>query len=189
LIVTAAPRPEWSDEYLVRQERQIEAAERAYPFASRKWLKCPAARLEGVPLNDLVVEIRRCVEQVRPEVVFVPKRSDAHSDHRVVFSASMAVLKSFHLRSHGVTRVLACEAPSETDAAPALSENAFVPTVFVDVTETFRRKMEIFRCFETEVQPGFGPRSASSVEALARHRGAAVGVEFAEAFMLMSELS
>jgi LmbE family N-acetylglucosaminyl deacetylase len=187
LIVTAAAAPQWSAEVIDRQRQQIEAVEGAYPFRSLSWLKLPTTQLDHLPLGDLVAAIRERVAAVRPEVVYIPNRSDAHSDHRVVFSASMAVLKSFYLPSLGVRKVLACEAPSETDAAPALAENAFVPNVFVGVSATFARKQEIFALFASEVHEGFGPRGISAVEALARHRGAAVGVQYAEAFMLMLE--
>jgi len=189
VIVTSAVQPLWSDDFIWRQREQVEAVERAYPFTSLSWLKFPAAQLEQLPLNGIVGAIRDRVAAIRPEVVYIPNRSDAHSDHRVAFAASMAVLKSFYLQSLGVRRVLACEAPSETDAAPALAENAFVPNLFVDVSATFQRKMEIFRLFATEVHAGFGPRGESGVQAVARHRGAAVGLEYAEAFMTMMEIA
>jgi N-acetylglucosamine malate deacetylase 1 len=189
LIVTEAAAPLWDDAYRAVQARQIAAVREAYEFASLSWLKFPSARLDTLPLGELIPALRERVAAIRPEVVYVPNRSDVHSDHRIVFSAAMAVVKSFYMQSLGVRRVLACEAPSETDAAPALAENGFIPNVFVDVSTTFARKLEIFRLFATEVHDGFGPRGTSAVEALARHRGATVSVEYAEAFMLMMELA
>jgi hypothetical protein len=41
--------------------------------------------------------------------------------------------------------------------------------------------------FETELQRDPLPRGLSAVHALGRHSGAAVGVEYAEAFMLLPE--
>lgn len=187
LLVTAATKPLWDDAFIGQQQQQVEAVEKAYPFDSHTWLKFPAAQLETVPLNDIVASIRGRLVELQPDVVYIPNRSDAHSDHRVVFAASMAVLKPFYLASRGVRRVLACEAPSETEAAPALAENTFVPNYFVDIGSTFSRKMEIFELFATEVHAGFGPRSLSAVEALARFRGATIATEYAEAFMLMME--
>ena len=87
----------------------------------------------------------------------------------------------------GVRRVLAFESPSETDAAPALAEGAFVPNVFVDISTTLERKLELCGMFASEIHADHGPRGLSAVRALARHRGAAVGVEYAEAFMLLLE--
>lgn len=187
LIVTDASGPRWDDAYRELQRRQVEEVSTAFPFASRTWLDQPSTRLDTLPLGDLVEAVREVVAAVRPEVVYLPNRSDAHSDHRVVSRAAMAALKSFYLAELGVRRVLAFESPSETDTAPALAEGAFMPNVFIDISDTLERKLEIFGLFASEVHDGHGPRGMSSVRALARHRGATVGVEYAEAFMLLME--
>jgi len=171
-----------------RQERQVEAVREAYPFATLDWLRHPTAELERVPMGQLVSQIREVVARVRPELVFIPNRSDAHSDHRIAFQASHAVLKSFHLKSLGVRRVLLCEIISETDAAAPLAENAFVPNVFVDISATLERKLELMAQFQSEVQPEPLPRSLSAIRAQARFRGATMAVPYAEAFMLLREL-
>jgi LmbE family N-acetylglucosaminyl deacetylase len=187
LLVTDASGPLWDDGYRQLQREQVEAVEAAFPFASLTWLRQPSTRLDALPMADLVEAIRDVIVAVRPDTVYVPNRSDAHSDHRVVFRAATAALKSFYLGGLGVRRVLAFESPSETDAAPALAEDAFVPNVFVDVSSTLERKLELFQLYASEVHPGHGPRSLSAVRAIARHRGAAVNVEYAEAFMLLME--
>lgn len=189
VIITSAEGGVYSEEQVVAQREQVATVQEAYGFRSLQWLKFPAAQLETKPLSSLVGAIRDAVAKVRPEVVFVPNRSDVHSDHRVVFEACMAVLKSFYMAPLGVRRVLACEVPSETDAIPALAERAFAPQVFVDVSDTLQRKLEIMSLFHEQVQPGFLPRGLSAIEALARHRGASIGVRYAEAFMLMREIA
>lgn len=187
LIVTSASGSRWDDAYRELQVRQVEAVSVAYPFASRTWLGQPSTGLDSVPLAGLVEGVSGVVARIRPEVVYLPNRSDAHSDHRVVARAAMAALKSFHLSALGVRRVLAFESSSETDTAPALTENAFVPNVFVDISDTLERKLEIFGLFASEVHAGHGPRGMSAVRALARYRGATIGVQYAEAFMLLME--
>lgn len=189
LIVTAATEADFTVRQIEVQRSQVEAVQAAYRFSSVHWLKLPTTRLEQLPVNDLIGAIRAVLNDVRPEIVYVPNRSDVHSDHRIVSDAASAVLKSFYMSSLGVRRVLACEVPSETDAVPALPELAFVPNVYVDVSQTLRRKLEIMSLFASEVQAGWMPRGLSALEALARHRGAAIGREFAEAFMLMREIA
>ena len=88
----------------------------------------------------------------------------------------------------GVRGILACKVPSETDEALSLVKNAFLPNVFVDVSATFRRKLEIMRVYQTEVHIDPLPRGLSAIQALARYQGATIGVEHAESFMLISEL-
>ena len=188
LLLTAIHPPHCPPEQVTRQQRQVEAARAAYPFANLDWLKHPAIELETVPMGRLVNDIRAVVARVRPEVVFIPNRCDAHSDHRVAFDAIHAVLKSFYLKSLGVRRVLMCEVISETDAAAPLPENAFVPTVFSDISATLERKLEIMSLFQSELHPEPLPRSLSAIRAQARFRGATVATEYAEAFMLLREV-
>jgi LmbE family N-acetylglucosaminyl deacetylase len=188
LIVTAATPERFSAEQIAKQAAQVEQVRMAYPFASLNWLKLPTTRLETLPLDDIVRPIRDVVAARRPEVVYLPNRSDAHSDHRVTFAAASAVLKSFYLRAFGVRRVLLCETISETDAAPPLAENAFQPQLFVDVSGTLRRKLDVFALYASEHHVDHHPRTRSSIEALARWRGSTIGVEYAEAFFVMREI-
>jgi LmbE family N-acetylglucosaminyl deacetylase len=188
LLVTAAHSPNYSGDQIATQAVQVENVRQAYPFESLTWLKYPTTRLDTIALDSLIVALHKCLAQVRPVWVFIPNRSDVHSDHRVVFQALSAVLKPIYMRSLGVKRVLACEVISETEAAPPLPENAFLPTVFMDVGETFERKMEIMGLYKTEVQSEPLQRSPSAIRAQARLRGATIGVEYAEAFMLIREI-
>jgi N-acetylglucosamine malate deacetylase 1 len=188
LLLTAAHEPLYAAAEVAGQAAEVSVVERAYPFTSLDWLRLPTTRLETIPLGELVARIREVVARVRPAVLFVPNRSDAHSDHRVAFQATLAVVKSFTMAPLGVRRVLACEVPSETEAGPPLAENAFVPNVLVDVGATLERKLEILAHYRSQVQAEPGPRSLSAVRALARWRGASGGLQDAEAFTLIREL-
>lgn len=188
LLLTATTPADYSAEQIETQRQQVEAVRAAYPFEALHWLKFPTTHLDRLPLGEMVNAIREVVARVRPEVVFVPNRADAHSDHRVAAQAVHAVLKSFYLRSLGVKRVLACEVISETDAAPPLPEHAFLPNVTTDISAVMERKLEIMQLFRSEVHPEPGPRSLSAIRAQGRVRGATIGVEYAEAFMLLREI-
>lgn len=188
LLITSAHRQDFPEEAIKRQEKQVAAVQQAYPFATLDWLRQPAARLETVPLNALVKGIAEAVERVEPEVVFMPNPGDVHSDHRVVFAAAMSVLRPLYMRWRGVRRVVACEVPSETDAAPMLGRPDFVPNIFTDISDTLERKLEIMALYQSELQPDPLPRSLSAIRALAGHRGATIGVRYAEAFSLIREL-
>ena len=65
---------------------------------------------------------------------------------------------------------------------------AFLPTVFCDITDFIEHKLEIMSLYRTETQPYPLPRAHESIRALARFRGAAIGVEYAEALMLVRDL-
>ena len=189
VLLTAALEPDCSAEIIGAQQRQIDAAREAWGFSSFHWFKLPAARLETLPLGDIIGPIEQAVSQVRPHTVYIPHAGDVHSDHRVAAAACHAVTKSFYMRKHGIQRVLAMEVLSETDAAPQLAAHAFLPTVWEDISDHLERKLEIMALFENQVHPDPFPRGLSALKALARVRGATIGVEYAEAFQLIREIT
>jgi hypothetical protein len=77
---------------------------------------------------------------------------------------------------------------SSTDAAVQDLRHAFLPTVFSDITGLVQDKCRVMDRYTTEMQDGWAPRASSALSALARVRGAAIGVEHAEAFVLLREL-
>jgi len=98
------------------------------------------------------------------------------------------VVKPFYLARLHVHRVLCYEILSSTEAAPPQLGHAFMPNVFIDITPYIERKIEIMALYETGAQLDPLPRGPSALRALARYRGATIGVEYAEAFMLIHEV-
>ena len=187
-IVTQAYEPRWSAAAVQSKADEIDAVAAAYRFESCHRLGFPAARLDTVSMDELIDRIREVVSEIGPETVYLVHGGDAHSDHRVVFAATMAVLKAFYLDRLGVRRVMSYESLSSTEAAPHNLSQAFIPNIFCDVTPYIDRKIEIMELYQSEIQQDPMPRTASAIRALARYRGATAGMEYAEAFTLVLEL-
>jgi N-acetylglucosamine malate deacetylase 1 len=175
----------YTAEQIGRREREIQEVANLYGFSTVSSLNYPCARLDTIAMSELVQRIHAVVEQIKPEVVYLPNRSDAHSDHRVAFEAIGGATKSF--RCPFIRRMLSYECLSETETAPALAETAFVPTVFVDITEGFSVKQKAMQLYPTELMAPSLPRSLEVMEALARFRGSRIGVPYAESFVLLYE--
>ena len=188
IIVTRAHSPQWDTATLDRKESEITSVAKAYGFDQVVRLGFPTMQLDTLPLGNLISSIADAVEKTTPDQLYLTHSGDIHSDHRLVFDATMSALKAFN-RNTSVTRLLSFETLSSTEAAPANASRAFVPNVFSDVTAFIDRKLEIMSLYETELQPFPLPRSLESIRALARFRGATVGLEYAEAFMLIRELN
>lgn len=60
----------------------------------------------------------------------------------------------------------------------------FAPDYFYDVADFLDRKLSALNAYAPEMRTFPHPRSAKAIECLARWRGATVGCEAAEAFML-----
>ena len=185
LIATVCHEPRWTAAIIQRKAAEVDRVARAYGAEKVFRLGLPNARLDTVAVDDIMGPIGGVVDEVAPEIVYLLHAGDVHTDHQAVFTASMSVLKPFHMARLRVRRILSYETLSSTDAAPRW---AFVPNVYSDITPYIERKIEIMGMYETEVQPDPMPRSPSAIRAVARYRGAAVNAGYAEAFTLLREL-
>ncbi len=146
-------------------------------------LNYPTMTLSGESIVKMVPQISNIFTKLEPEIIYCLNRSDAHSDHRVIFEAVAACTKSF--RYPYIRQILMYECISETEFAPALYEKAFIPNYFVDISDFLEQKLEIMKIYESELGEHPFPRSLNNIKALAHFRGASVGVQYAEAFQLL----
>lgn len=184
LIVTDVFEEEgFSKERVLSRKEEIEKVSTLYSFKNVYKLGYPTMKLNDTILFELVNKISKIFQDLQPEIIYVMNRSDAHSDHRIVFDAVMSCTKSF--RYPYIKKILMYECISETEFAPVLPEKTFMPNYFVDISNYFQTKIEIMKVYDSELGEHPFPRSIKNIEALARFRGASVGVEFAESFQLI----
>jgi LmbE family N-acetylglucosaminyl deacetylase len=187
LIVTQPYEPVWSPDVIRRKAEEVEEAADWYGM-TRFWkLGLPTMKLDQVPQAELIGKISQIVHEVRPEILYTVHSGDVHTDHRAVFTALTSATKPFKMAQLGVRRLLSFETLSSTDAAPPLASLSFLPNVYQDITPYLEKKLRSMELFATESQDSLQPRGSSAIRALARFRGATIGVEYAEAFMLIRE--
>ncbi|MCZ4407251.1 PIG-L family deacetylase [Cryomorphaceae bacterium 1068] len=165
------------------REAEIKRVSELFGFNKVYQLDYPTMTLTSSSLPDLVPEISDIFHLEKPEIIYCINRSDAHSDHRLLFEAVMACTKSF--RYPFIKKVLLYECISETEFAPALHEKVFIPNYFVDISDHLDKKLEIMKVYGSELGQHPFPRSLDHIKALAIHRGAIAGVQYAEAFQLI----
>ena len=173
----------FSKERVAGRQKEIREVEGLLGIKKTFLLNYPTMTLSSGSLLKMVPEISAVFSEVKPEIIYTLNRSDAHSDHRIIFDAVMSCTKSF--RYPYIKQVLMYECISETEFAPALAEKAFLPNYFVDITKYIDKKNEAMSVFESELGEHPFPRSLDNIRALAHFRGASVGVQYAEAFQLL----
>ena len=188
LIITQAHSPTWTTEVIERKAAEVHRVAEAYRMGSVQRLGFPTTMLDTIPLSDLIDGVRAAISRVRPQVLYLPHFGDIHTDHAATVTASMCVLKTFHMLGLGVRRVLSYESLSSTEAAPSQSHRVFLPTVYCDISPYIEQKLRIMEMYSTEVQADPLPRGPTAIRALARYRGAAAAVDYAEAFALVREI-
>jgi N-acetylglucosamine malate deacetylase 1 len=169
-----------------QQKELMKVVADRYSFDFTAFLDLPEITIDDMSLSELIPVFSEVVNEFKPSVLYIPNRSDTHSDHKKVFQAVQACIKSF--RYPFIKKVLMCEIISETDFAPASLENVFIPNVFVDITRFHDEKMDILNLYKCEMLEDPYTRSFSAVKALQRYRGSQASVQYAEAFMLLKEI-
>lgn len=157
-------------------------AARILGCATVDMLEFPDNRMDSAALLDVVNAIERLVDRYRPTMVFTHHAGDVNIDHRIVHDAVVAACRP--QPKHPVRDLLFFEVASSTEWRPPNSSLAFVPSWFVDITGTLETKIAALKAYKAEMRSFPHPRSLSAITALARWRGATVGVDAAEAFVL-----
>ncbi|MBD7909615.1 PIG-L deacetylase family protein [Sporosarcina gallistercoris] len=184
-IITTAEGLTTDRKWLERREEEIAQVTSAYGFKNVFKLNFVATKLDSVPDNNLINAIGDVFKEIKPNVVYVPYRGDIHSDHKIVYDATMSCTKWFRFPS--IEKVLIYETISETNFAMNIDSIGFRPNVFSNISGYINKKVEIMNIYESEIASHPFPRSEGSIRALAVLRGATAGVDAAEAFMLVKE--
>ncbi|CAA6826985.1 MAG: GlcNAc-PI de-N-acetylase [uncultured Sulfurovum sp.] len=173
-------------ESIEKREGEIRKVEKLYGFDSLHRLKLSTMKVDEYSMSELIGKISKVINEVKPNIIYLPFKSDVHSDHRHIFDAAYSCTKSF--RYPFVKKIYMIETLSETEFAPSTKEDSFIPNVFVDISKFMHKKIEIVNVFESEIGKHPFPRSVRNIEALATLRGATAGCEYAESFMLLKEI-
>lgn len=175
----------FTHEMIQQRDDEIKNVTQKYGFKKTIELGFPTQLLGEINFRELIIKIDEEISTIKPDIVYLNNRNDVHSDHRIAFNAIIPATKNF--RKPYIERLLMYETLSETEFAPALMDNAFIPNVFMDITDFMDKKLEIMGVYESELMPDNLPRSYSAIKALASHRGSRIGVKYAEAFVLLFE--
>jgi LmbE family N-acetylglucosaminyl deacetylase len=186
LVVTRGAPELYSEEQVRQLRKELEAAHAILGISAVHFLDFPAPRLDLIPSHEIADAVEAHITSIRPDAVYIPHRGDLHSDHRCVSSAALVAARP--INSHAVRRLLGYEVLSETEWAAPVAQDAFLPSVFVDISDHLEKKKQALAAYKSQLKEFPHPRSLRAVECLARLRGSAAGVPAAEAFALIREI-
>jgi LmbE family N-acetylglucosaminyl deacetylase len=143
----------------------------------------PDNRLDDVALLDIVQLIERFIIEHEPSTVITHHSGDLNIDHRLVHDAVVTACRP--TPGHSVKELLFFEVASSTEWRMPGDGPVFAPNYFVDISNGYlEKKQQAMQAYELEIREWPHARSDKAIEALCRWRGATVGVEAAEAFIL-----
>lgn len=121
--------------------------------------------------QDVLEDLVKLRNSIRPNIVFTPSGGDVHQDHQVVHNES--------LRAFKMVTMLGYELP--------WNHFHFETRVFVSVTEEqIALKLRALQAYESQFEKNRGYFDEEFVKGLARVRGIQQGVRYSEAFELIT---
>lgn len=186
VVVTRGMPPLFSEETIEKARAECRKADQFLGVKETIFLDFPAARLEEVQrfqLNDAFVKV---IQELKPEVVYVPHRGDMQLDHKMTVDAAMVALRPKY--PHIPRKVYCYETLSETGWDMPNTVNEFIPNAYSDISGYLEQKIEAMKMFTTQVAEFPNARSLEALRALAVYRGASMKMAAAEAFLTVREL-
>ncbi|MGH9977781.1 MAG: PIG-L deacetylase family protein [Nitrososphaeraceae archaeon] len=120
--------------------------------------------------RKFVTQISKIIQELNPEAIFTQWIGDTHQDHQSLTRAVVAAARD----SNDVFMY-------ETTIPGGISEHAFRPQLYVDVTETLETKRNALDCFDSQ-KIRCGPLWIDSLIGRCSYRGYQMNAKYAEAF-------
>jgi LmbE family N-acetylglucosaminyl deacetylase len=165
---------------LTRRMKTAENARRILGIKENFYLGLPDNRMDSIPLIDVVQELERIIDKLKPCIVYTHHHGDLNVDHRITNQAVMTACRP--QPGCSVRAIYAFEVMSSTEWATPTAE-PFLPNFFVDISAHLSIKSKAVNAYYLEMRKPPHSRSKQHLMSLANHRGQTVGVFAAEAFV------
>jgi N-acetylglucosamine malate deacetylase 1 len=148
-------------------------------------LNFPDNKMDSIPLLNVVKEIEDQITQLQPEVIYTHHIGDLNIDHQITHKAVITACRP--QPGFCVKEIYAFEVLSSTEwQTPNILP--FIPNVFVDITKQIEIKRKVLEAYSDEMRVPPHSRSITNTINLAGVRGNSIGVNYAEAFVLLREI-
>ena len=168
------------------RNKEIEKVAESFGFNEIWRLNYSPGKLDKADTIEIIEDLSKAFNSIKPEIVYLPFSNDVHSDHRITSEAVIACSKTFKFPTIRSFRVY--ETVSQTEFGSNLYRGSFHPNLWIDISGFLSKKIEIADIYESEIADHPFPRSSKNIESLASFRGSTMGVSSAESFIIIKEI-
>lgn len=170
------------NERLLKLQHCARKANEILGVATVRFGTFPDNRMDALDMLDVVKAIEELVEEFNPDIVYTHHHGDVNIDHQIVNRAVITACRP--LPNTRSKTILFFEIASSTEWQIPSWNSKFDPNWFVNISDTLNLKSESLQAYQSEMREWPHPRSIEAIEHLAKWRGATIGVNAAEAFVL-----
>lgn len=172
-----------SEESVKRLRSEAQKAHDLLGVKKTFFLDLPILGIRTEDQREVNKRFSNVIDEIKPNIVFIPHEGDIHIDHQDTANTAMVVLRPHE--NPTLSAILAYETLSETEWSTPNPKNVFMPNVWSDISDTIEVKKDAMLCYQSQIKDYPHPRSIRAIVALAQYRGSTIGVEYAESFMLI----
>lgn len=167
---------------LARRLAATEQARQILGVMTTTFLELPDNRLDSLPLIEVIRPLEQVIRKIHPQIIYTQHCGDLNVDHRIAHQAVMTACRA--TPENVVKEIYAFEVMSSTEWS-SVGLSPFLPNLFIDISAYLAIKLLALEAYALEMRPAPHSRSIEHLNVLARHRGCCVGVDAAEAFMVI----
>ena len=146
----------------------------------------PDNSIDTIPLLSVIQYVESLKQEVKPDIVYTHHHADINIDHQLIFKAVITAFRP--IKGDQVPCIYSCEVASSTEWQAPYAGFAFLPNVFLDISDTLEMKKHALAAYQSELRTYPHPRSLEAIDIIAKRWGIAVGFQAAEPFVLVRSL-
>ncbi|WNS74812.1 PIG-L deacetylase family protein [Bacillus sp. DTU_2020_1000418_1_SI_GHA_SEK_038] len=188
LMVTEGSSTQYKDrpEMIKQKKKEMSKVKDILNIGNIHFVNFPDMRLDTLAHIEVNNPITKAIHKLQPEVVYTHFYGDVNKDHRVIFDSTMVAVRPS--ADFAVKKVICYNTPSSTEWNVQQGHTAFMPNMYVDITSFLEKKLKALNEYKSEMRKYPHPRSLEAIKIHANYWGSHIGVEAAEAFMLVREI-
>jgi len=167
-----------------RQEAARNAANILGIF-SIKFFDFPDNKMDSIPLIEIIQSIEDIVEELQPKIIYTHHIGDLNIDHQLTHKAVLTACRP--IPESSVQEIYTFEVLSSTDWSFSTIDS-FNPNYFIEITSYIDKRSAALEAYNIELRQAPHSRSLNHIDSIAKFRGNTVGVDMAEAFMVVRKL-
>lgn len=165
-------------EEIEKLKKQMDAANEILGVKKVFTADFPDNRFDSVPILDIIKEIEKVKEQIKPDIVFTHYKNDLNIDHKITFEAVLTATRP--MPDESVKEIFSFEVLSSTEWNYPLT---FSPNIFYDIASTLVKKTNAIKKYQSEIRSFPHPRSVEGIKLNAQYWGIHIGQKYSEAFI------
>jgi LmbE family N-acetylglucosaminyl deacetylase len=150
------------------------------------FLNFPDNKMDSLALLDVVQTVEKIINELKPETIYTHHSGDLNIDHRITHQAVMTACRpqpNFSVKEIYSFEVLSSTEWQTQDTSP------FLPNYFIDITSFIENKRRALNAYVSEMYSEPHSRSIENILRLNAVRGNSVGLDYAEAFMVLRKIT